>query len=159
MKYKNVLLCVKDISVSERFYREVLGLRKVADFGANITLTGGVCLQTEQTWREFVNGAPVAFGANCCELYFEEENFDGFIEKLKAVPSLRYVHPVREHRWGQRVVRFYDPDSHIVEVGECMEKVAERFAESGMDIPQIAARMDVAESYVRRLLGKRTVQK
>jgi len=26
--------------------------------------------------------------------------------------------------WGQRVIRFYDPDMHIVEVGESLESVA-----------------------------------
>ena len=37
------------------------------------------------------------------------------------------MHPVKEHSWGQRVVRFYDPDRHIIEVGENMKVVCRRF--------------------------------
>ena len=46
MKFKNPLLVVTDMEVSKTFYREVLGLHVNMDFGANITLTGGICLQT-----------------------------------------------------------------------------------------------------------------
>ena len=46
MKLKNPLLVVSDLEASKRFYREVLGLRVILDFGANVTLTGGLCLQT-----------------------------------------------------------------------------------------------------------------
>ena len=49
MKYKNPLLVVCDLEASIAFYREVLGLRIVRDFGANVTLTGGVCLQTKES--------------------------------------------------------------------------------------------------------------
>ena len=37
MKYKNPLLVVHDLERSKTFYREVLGLRVILDFGANIT--------------------------------------------------------------------------------------------------------------------------
>ena len=48
--------------------------------------------------------------------HFEEDNFDEFADKLKEC-DVEYVHPIVEHSWGQRVVRFYDPDKHIIEVG------------------------------------------
>lgn len=48
MKFKNPLLVVKDMAASKAFYKEILNLRVVLDFGANVTLTGGVCLQTEE---------------------------------------------------------------------------------------------------------------
>ncbi|MFR5683907.1 MAG: VOC family protein, partial [Clostridia bacterium] len=54
MKFKNPLLVVKDIEKSKKFYQKVLGLHVIMDFGANITLTGGISLQTEETWREFI---------------------------------------------------------------------------------------------------------
>ncbi len=37
MKLKNPLLVVSDLEASKRFYREVLGLRVILDFGANVT--------------------------------------------------------------------------------------------------------------------------
>ena len=48
-----------------------------------------------------------------------------------------------EHRWGQRVVRFYDPDRHIIEVGENMKTVCRHFLDSGMTPEETAVRMDV----------------
>lgn len=63
--------------------------------------------------------------------------------------DIHYVHPVKEHRWGQRVVRFYDPDGHIIEVGENMKMVCKRFLDSGMTPEQVAERMGVPPKYVR----------
>ena len=59
-----------------------------------------------------------------------------------------YVHPVKEHAWGQRVVRFYDLDRHIIEVGENMQTVCKRFLDSGMAPLQVAKRMDVPLEFV-----------
>lgn len=57
MKYEGTMIVVKDIERSKRFYQEVLGLEVVKDFGANVTLTGGVILQTLNTWKGFYSKA------------------------------------------------------------------------------------------------------
>jgi len=87
------------------------------DFEANKTLTGGFVLQTAETYKEFIGTSDISFGGNNFEIYLEEDNFDKFADKLKEC-DIRYVYPVIEHSWGQRVVRFYAPDKHIIEVGE-----------------------------------------
>lgn len=150
MKMKNPLIVVKDMEKSKEFYRDVLGLRVISDLGANAVLTGGLALQTEKSWKVFT-GKEVSFHGNDSEIYFEEDNFDDFIEKLKK-HEIEYVHQVKEHRWGQRVVRFYDPDMHIIEVGENMKIVCKRFADSGMTIEEIAERMDVPVKMVNAYL-------
>ena len=81
------------------------------------------------------------------DIYFEEDDLDAFAEKLKKF-DMEYVHPVKEHSWGQRAVRFYDPDKHIVEVGENMKIVCKRFLDSGMTPEQVAERMDVPMTFV-----------
>lgn len=148
MKLKNTLLAVADMERSLTFYETVLGLQVVLDFGANKTLTGGLCLQTLETWSGFLETDRVAFGGNDAELYFEEDRFDGFVRRLESL-EIQYVHPVKEHPWGQRVVRFYDPDRHILEVGENMRAVCRRFLGSGLTPEETAARMDVPVEYVR----------
>ncbi len=144
MKMKNTLIVVKDIKKSIRFYADVLGLRVVTDFGANVTLTGGLSLQTVESWAEFIDVSPDDLGwcGKVGEVYFEEENFDEFADKLSTL-DINYVHPVKEHGWGQRVVRFYDPDGHIIEVGESIKNVVNRFLNSGMTPQKVAERMDV----------------
>jgi len=151
VEYRSPLIVVSDMERSKAFYQKYLGLDVKADFGANVTLTGGIALQTLETWRGFIGGLAVRFKGNAGELYFEEEDFGGFLNKLEG---LELVHPPVEHPWGQRVVRFYDPDGHMIEVGEKLTAVARRFCEAGMTVPEIAARMDVREEYVRGWLEK-----
>ena len=147
MKFKNPMLVVADMDRTVEFYEKVLGLHVIMDFGANKTLTGGLCLQTLETWKEFIGTNEISFGGNNAEIYFEEDDFDKLTERLKEF-DIEYIHPVKEHSWGQRVVRFYDPDKHIIEVGENMKAVCKRFLDSGMTPGQVAERMDVPIKFV-----------
>ena len=153
MKFKNPMLVVTDIDRSVAFYRKVFGLRVIMDFGANKTLTGGLALQTLETWQEFIGTDNIVFGNNNFELYFEEDDFDAFIERLKEY-DVEYVHPVKTHSWGQRVVRIYDPDRHIIEIGENLKVVCKRFLDSGMTAKQVAEKMDVPIKFVNSLIKK-----
>ncbi len=147
MELKNPMLAVTDIDKSVEFYKNVLGLHVIMDFGANKTLTGGLVLQTAETYKEFIGTSDISFGSNSFEIYFEEDDFDRFVDKLNEC-KVEYVHPVKEHSWGQRVVRFHDPDKHIIEVGENINTVCRRFLESGMTPEQVAKRMDVPMKFV-----------
>ena len=91
MKFMNTLIAVSDLERSKAFYKKHLGLDVLTDFGANVTLTGGLSLQTLDSWRGFINGRNVSFGGNDAELYFEEDNSDGFLETISA---LELVHPM-----------------------------------------------------------------
>lgn len=152
MQLKNTLLAVADMERSVAFYRELLGLTVALDFGANKQLSGGLVLQTLETWKGFIDTDAICFAHNSAELYFETDDFDVFAEKLRQYP-VKYVHPVKEHAWGQRVVRFYDPDKHIIEVGESLRMVCQRFFAGGMTPEQIAIRMDVPTEFVKDCLS------
>ena len=153
MHLKNPVLVVKDMDRSVEFYKRVLGLEVILDFGANKTLAGGLCLQTAETFRNFIDRKAISFGGNDFELYFEEDDFDRLADRLKEL-DLKYVHPVKEHSWGQRVVRFYDPDKHIIEVGENMKTVCRRFLDNGMTPDETAKRMDVPIEFVYDCISK-----
>ena len=71
MKLKNPMLVVTDIDRSVEFYKKVFGLHIIMDFGANKTLTGGLALQTAETYKEFISTNDISFGGNNFELYFE----------------------------------------------------------------------------------------
>ena len=154
MKFSGPLIVVSDMKKSKLFYSEVLGLDVILDFGANVTLTGGVVLQTKDSWTGLIHKSKneIFFGGNDSELYFEEDDFDNFILKLRQISDICYVHPVIEHSLGQRVVRFYDPDKHIIEVGENLNKVVRKFLNKGMSIENIATKMDVSIDYVKSCL-------
>ncbi len=151
MRLESLMLVVSDIDNSVKFYSEIFSLNVVQDFGANKTLTGGLALQTLESYKEFIGKDDISFGGNNFEIYFEEDDFDAFAMKLKEL-DIEYVHPVIEHSWGQRVVRLYDPDKHIIEVGENMKTVCKRFINTGMTVEQVAKRMDVPVDYVNDCL-------
>lgn len=153
MKYICTLIAVREMAKAKRFYLDVLGLKVVSDFGSNVTLTGGVALQTLGTWKDFIHkqNEEIIFKNNACELYFEEDDMDSFVAKLHGFTDIEYVHPLFEHSWGQRVIRFYDPDKHIIEVGEAMDMVIKRFMDSGLSMEETAARMDVPVGYIKSL--------
>lgn len=151
MKYAGTLLAVKDMDISKRFYHDVLGLDVAADFGANVMLDGGIFLQTLDTWKQFIRTDDVTFKNNAGEIYFEEEDIDAFSEHLRSF-EIEYAHEMLEHPWGQRVVRFYDPDGHIIEVGETIKAVIDRFLKNDMTIEETAERMDVPVEYIRNVL-------
>lgn len=151
MKYMGTLIAVSDMERSRRFYREVMGLKVEADFGDNVILECGISLQTVDSWKRFVGSDEVVLGALSSELYFEEANLDLFLSHLQYF-DLEYVHKPLESGWGQRVIRFYDPDRHIIEVTEEISSVVRRFVSGGMSIKAVAERMDVPEDYVLECL-------
>ena len=117
MKLKNVLIVVKDIERPRKFYHDLFGLETVLDNDGNMILTEGLVLQEEQYWKAFL-GRDIVPENNASELYFEESDLEGFVERLEAYdPEVRYVNRLMTHSWGQKVIRFYDPDGNLIEVG------------------------------------------
>lgn len=120
MKLRNVLIVVKDIEKSKKFYHDLFGLDVVTDNDGNMILTDGLVLQDEKIWKKFI-GKDIIPNSNSCELYFEEQNIEAFAEKLeKLYPSVQYANRLMTHSWGQRVIRFYDLDGNLIEVGTPM---------------------------------------
>ena len=150
LKFKCPLLAVTDLEKSIVFYEEVIGDRVAMNFGENVQFEGGFALQEMKKWKSMIHTENVRRKNNAAELYFEEENFDRFLEYLKEFPKLKYVHGVEEMPWGQRVVRFYDPDFHIIEVGEAMDAVIKRLLESGMTMEQVSEKSQYPIEYVKR---------
>ena len=116
MKLKNVLIVVKDIEKSKKFYHDLFGLDVVLDNGGNVILTEGLVLQDRKIWESFLE-KEVIFRNNSTELYFEEYDLGAFVEKLERLyPRIQYVNKLMTYSWGQKVVRFYDPDGNLIEV-------------------------------------------
>lgn len=117
MKLRNVLIVVNDMARSIRFYQELFGLEVILDQDGNVILTEGLVLQDAAIWKNFIH-KEILPKNHATELYFEERNFDRFVEKLEAYePKIEYINPPMTHSWGQKVVRFYDPDGNMIEVG------------------------------------------
>ena len=125
MKLKNILIVVDDIERSKQFYHDLFGLDMVLDNEGNMILTEGLVLQDKKIWKKFLE-KDIISESNACELYFEERDLEAFSQKLeKLYPSIKYVNRLMTHSWGQKVIRFYDPDGNLIEVGTPMERAQE----------------------------------
>ena len=123
MKLKNILIVVKDIEKSRKFYQDLFGIELVLDNDGNMILSEGLVLQDEKIWKNFL-GKDIISKSNSCELYFEEQDIEAFVEKLERMyPDIEYVNRLMTHSWGQRVIRFYDLDGNLIEVGTPIESI------------------------------------
>ena len=94
-----------------------------------------------------IHGSDVTLKSNSGELYFETEDMDAFYKHLESFDIL-YVHKLHEQPWGQRVVRFYDPDGHIIEAAEKLDAVIARFVAQGLSPEETADRMGIPLDFV-----------
>ena len=117
MKLKNILIVVENIEESRKFYHDLFGIDLVLDNDGNMILTEGLVLQDKKIWKSFLD-RDIVPRSNSCELYFEEQDIESFVKKLERLyPSVEYVNRLMTHSWGQRVIRFYDLDGNLIEVG------------------------------------------
>lgn len=138
MIYKGTLIAVKDITVSKQFYEALFNQKAVHELKGYVIFQDGIYLQEGFAQLADLPENSVLEKSNNMELYFEVEDFDAFMQKLTAYDGLEYVHPQKKHEWQQRAVRIYDPDHHIIEIGESMEVIASRYLKEGYSIEETA---------------------
>jgi len=137
MKYICSLIVVEDIGKARRLYEAILKQKVVADFGENVAFEGGFALHKRDHYRTLINNRPIVPGSNAFELYFEDDDLDKIAAEL-AAEGFEFVHEVREQPWKQKVLRFYDDDRNIVEIGERLEHTAYRLSLAGYSLEDIS---------------------
>ncbi|MBN1768705.1 MAG: VOC family protein [Prolixibacteraceae bacterium] len=130
------LLVVADMQRARSFYETVLEQKVIMDFGENITFEGNFALHLQSHFAQLIDGKKIDHGANNFEIYFEFDDMEAFNQRLLD-NGVELVHPMLEQPWRQRVVRFYDPDRHIIEVGESMEHLCYRLHNEEKTIAEI----------------------
>lgn len=153
MKYICTVISVSDIEAAKKFYKDLFGLKIYQDYGKKIAFTCGLALQQDFDWLVNLPKEKVLKKSNNVEIAFEESDFDEFLIRLKQYENIEYLDEVMEHTWGQRVIRFYDLDGHIIEVGESMKIVIQRFLSTGMTMEEISSKMDASIEDLTKLLN------
>lgn len=136
MKYICPLITVSDITRSRKFYEELLGQEVKMDFGENVTFHGDFAIHLKSHFNQLIGDHEIRSGGNNFELYFEHNDLDDLVEKLKT-EGVGFVHELREQPWRQKVVRIYDPDNNMIEVGESLDHLCYRLYREGLDTEQI----------------------
>ena len=154
LKYMGVLIVVDDITQSRNFYEQLLGQKVKIDFNVNVSFEGDFAIHLKshyQTLLGDVNQYPVIKKAHNGELYFETDELESIDQRLRQA-GVEFIHPIQEQPWGQRVMRFYDPDGYIVEIGETMEAVVWRLYEQGFSIDRITDKTAMPREFVEQAI-------
>ena len=146
-----ILLGVSNMEKSRTFYETVLDQKVILDAGGlMIMFESGVNLQ--YNYADVVNGeeifAPKPTGAklktitkhNSCQVGWEVDDLEYWLSRVKSADDVEIIHNISEYNWGQLVFRFYDPDGHIIEIGESPKAIVKRLQAQGLSIEEIAER-------------------
>lgn len=160
LKNGSTALFVKDIEISKHFYKDILGLTIDLDFGKNVIFKNGFAIWEIQDQHII----PTNLGldkisdssVNRFELYFETEDLPGVFSSLKS-KDIRFLHGIHEESWGQQTIRVFDPDNHLVEVGESMKQFVGRFYNQGLTVYEISQRTGVPIDEVSRLIDAKLI--
>jgi catechol 2,3-dioxygenase-like lactoylglutathione lyase family enzyme len=138
INYINTIITVKDIQESKKFYETILGQEIDMDLGKNVTFKSGLCLHERNHFEGLIKkDIPNNKYQNSLELYFEATDIKMLEETLEEL-NIEFIHKLTEQPWKQRVMRFYDLNGFIIEVGEPMEEVIVRLAKEGKTIEEIS---------------------
>lgn len=151
------LVTVRDMARSRDFYERLLGQKVKYDFGENITYEGDFALHEERHFRSLLGEGAAPFDAGTghdFELYFETDDIEAIVRKLEDERT-EFIHRIKEQPWGQRVMRLYDPDRHIVEIGEPMSAVIRRLHAEGMTAKEIEARTSLPAAIILKTIKER----
>jgi len=153
MKFICALITVSDIERSRNFYENLLNQKVKYNFGANITFHGDFSIHLKSHFQALIDNKEIKTACNNFELYFEYDNIEQMVEKLKK-NNVVFVHEIREQPWKQKVVRFYDPDENIVEIGESLEYLCCRLKCEGMENGQIVKVTGLPEDFVNEAVNR-----
>lgn len=122
VKFAHSVIFVKDIEVSKRFYADLLGIKIIQDCGIFILFENDFSIHQAKELLNTVFKEDIAEGCDAqgrknLDIYFECDELDKVYSKLKE-HNVEIIHGIEKQSWGQNVFRFYDPDRHVVEIGE-----------------------------------------
>lgn len=130
------LIVVEDVKKSRELYETLLSQKVITDFGENVAFEGGFSIHQKAHYAALIDGRTITRKSNNFELYFEDDDLERTQERLKK-NGFEFVHEIREQPWKQKVMRFYDYDAHIIEIGEKMGHVAFRLHKAGVSKDEI----------------------
>ncbi len=147
MRYICSLITVSDIEVSRYFYEKTLSQKVKYDFGENITFHGDFAIHLKSHFSRLIDNKEIKTEANNFELYFESDHPDKLVNQLRE-NNVQFIHDIKEQPWKQKVIRFYDPDKNIIEVGESMKYLAFRLKNEGMSIEEISKTISMPFDFI-----------
>lgn len=155
MKFMGPIILVENLEISRDFYEKKLKQKVIYDFGVNISFEGGLAIHLRTHFEEThkMKGLyEIEYGSNSVELNFETKELDVIYNDLKQL-KVEFIHEIQEAPWGQRGITFYDPDKHIVSIGEAMEGVVNRLYKQGLSVDEVVRKTAMPREFVEQALS------
>jgi len=160
MELKNCtpVLFVKDALKSRDFYTAMLGMTVIMNNGdQNFMFKEGFAIwqiSEENIIPKKIGLARISDSNSPArfELCFETGELDSIYQILKD-HNIRFLHEINTELWGQRTIRFYDPDGHLIEVGEAMQIFLRRiYEEEGGNLEATSRRTFTSQDALKHFL-------
>lgn len=153
VKFHSSVIIVQNIEISRYFYQDILDQIVTLDFGKNIIFECGLALwelRNTHIIPQKINNARIQNDSNRFELYFEYEDIEEIKQRL-VDHSVRLLHDIHEEPWGQRTIRFFDPDGHLIEVGEPLDAFILRMLKEGMTVHEVHQKSSVPVDLIEKI--------
>jgi len=154
LKFIGPLIVVKDVPRSRYFYENLLGQTVKYDFGEDVQFEGIFSIHQQDHFQRLLGNEAhhtVTSKSHSFELYFETDDLEAIQQRLKAA-GVEFIHEIQAQPWGQRVMRFYDPDGHVIEIGESLETVVLRFHRQGLSDEEVSRKSSMPVSFVEEVI-------
>ena len=157
IKFTSFVMLVKDVEVSKKFYTQILQQKITLDHGRNVIFENGFAIWEADFAHNIIFSEKrddKSLGRNNFEIYFENDEIEKIFLALKE-KKIKLVHNIQTQPWGQKVFRFFDPDGHVVEIGEPMHVVIKRFHEEGMSVEEIHSKSFMPIEIINQVIKKK----
>jgi catechol 2,3-dioxygenase-like lactoylglutathione lyase family enzyme len=139
LTFHSTVLITEHFNEMLSFYQNVMSMEIQHDFDNCITFHVGLTIwQLKESYpiAKHLGKLYDPSGNKNLELCFETNDLDEFINKLNQY-NVEKLHDLTEESWGQRTIRFFDPENNLIEVGESLEALVKRLHSSGMKLNDI----------------------
>jgi len=158
LKFVSPLIVVEDVARSRQFYEQLLEQKVKFDFGVDVCFEGDFTIHLKSHFQSLLGEAsryPITSKAHNGELYFDADDIESIYQRLQ-VAGVEFIEAIQEQPWGQRAMRLYDPDGHIIEIGEPMEITVRRFYGQGWSIERIAEKTGMPHEFIEGAIKELT---
>ena len=153
IKYHSAVIITDHFDRMKSFYQKILNQEIEMDFGNCISFKQGLSiwkLECDYPIAQTLGRTFHADGNKNLEICFETDDFDKFMNSIKN-EEIKYLHKETEEKWGQRTIRFFDPDNNLIEVGESIPCFVQRFYKQGLSIKEVSKRTSVPADIVNNI--------
>jgi catechol 2,3-dioxygenase-like lactoylglutathione lyase family enzyme len=111
------IILTKNMERAIRFYREVLGLELQKQFETVAFFQDGLVIHDEAVYLNYIGGSDPSAAGFKAVYYYIASDIDETARLLQE-KNVEFIHRVEEQSWGERVIRFCDPDGNVIEIGD-----------------------------------------